>query len=208
VQPLAQRMLGDQRPELAHHLGVAAEGEVGLDPGLDGGLAQVLQSHAVSPSPPLSGQVGQGRAAPQAECRAQRRRRLRVLPGLQQPASRRRQELEPVGVHLVGLHIELVAGRPGDQRTCRHRPGRSRQRLAQVRHVPPQRGPGRLRRVALPQRVDDPGDRDDLTGAQQEQRQDGALSRPTEPYRRATHLDHERSEDAEADLFTRYVAHN
>ena len=44
AQPLAQRMTGDEGLELGDDLAVASEREVGLDPFLDGGQAELLEA--------------------------------------------------------------------------------------------------------------------------------------------------------------------
>ena len=75
AQPLAVRMLGDQRLELADELGVAAEREVGLDPLLERRQPQLLEPRRLDPRERLVVELGQRRPAPQRERLAQQARR-------------------------------------------------------------------------------------------------------------------------------------
>ena len=77
AQPLAQRVLGDQRLELADELRVPAGGEVGVDALLERREPQLLQPRALGLRERLVGEVGERRPAPQRErlsCGAARRR--------------------------------------------------------------------------------------------------------------------------------------
>jgi hypothetical protein len=66
-QALPERVGGHERFELGHHVGVPAEGELGLEPGLQRGDAQLLEARRLGDGERLVGEVGQGRAPPQAE---------------------------------------------------------------------------------------------------------------------------------------------
>ena len=65
-EPLAQRVLGDQRLELPHHVGRAPEGEVGVEPQLDGAEPELLEPRRLDRGERLVGEVRQGRAPPDA----------------------------------------------------------------------------------------------------------------------------------------------
>src|SRR5207248_11173614 len=67
AQPLLERMLGDERLELADELGVAAEREVGLDPLEQRRQAKLVQALGLAACEPLEAKVGQGRATPELE---------------------------------------------------------------------------------------------------------------------------------------------
>ena len=72
VQALAQRMRGDQRVELADHLGVAARREVGVDRALGRAQPQLLEPADLGGRERLVGDVGERVAAPQRERLARR----------------------------------------------------------------------------------------------------------------------------------------
>ena len=72
VQPLAQRVLGDERLELADHLGVPAGREVGVDRHLGRAQPQLLEPADLGGGERLVGDVGQRLAAPQRERLARR----------------------------------------------------------------------------------------------------------------------------------------
>jgi hypothetical protein len=67
AQPLAQRMRGRQRGQLAHQVGMAANREVGIDAVLQGRQSKLLDSRRFGLQRRLVGQVGERRAAPELE---------------------------------------------------------------------------------------------------------------------------------------------
>ena len=68
AQTLPQRMLADKGLELGDELGVAAEGEVGLDPLLEGSQVQLLEASDLALREGLGREVRKGRSAPECEC--------------------------------------------------------------------------------------------------------------------------------------------
>ena len=60
-------MLGNELLELRHELRVAAEPEIGLDPLLDCGEAQLLQAKPLAPGERVAFELGERRALPQLE---------------------------------------------------------------------------------------------------------------------------------------------
>ena len=74
-EPLAVRMLGDQRLELADQARVAAEREVGLDPLLERRQPELLEPAGLDPRERLLAELGQRRPAPEGERLAQQARR-------------------------------------------------------------------------------------------------------------------------------------
>ena len=75
AQPLAMRMLRDQRLQLADELGVPAQRQVGLDPLLERRQPQLLEPAALDPRERLLAELRQRRAAPQRQRLAQQPRR-------------------------------------------------------------------------------------------------------------------------------------
>jgi hypothetical protein len=64
VQPLLQWVLSDQRLQLGDQLGVAAEGQVGLDPGLQDGQVPLGEPGALGLGERLVGELCQRPATP------------------------------------------------------------------------------------------------------------------------------------------------
>ena len=94
VQPLAQRLLGHQRLELADHLAVPPGRQVTVDGQLDRGQAQLLQAADLRGGERLVGDVGQRRAAPQrqrlrAASRPRSAARSAARPGHHRPCAAR-----------------------------------------------------------------------------------------------------------------------
>ena len=120
----------------------------------------------------LEREVGQRLAAPQRERLAQalggalrRARRERAPPLL-------RQVLEAVEIELAEADAQDVAGRARDENALVASPA---ERRAQARDVDLQRVGGARRRPLAPQLVDQRIRRDDLVGAQQQDRQQRTL---------------------------------
>ena len=147
AEPLAQRVLGDQRLELADHVAVMPEREVGLDPPFERGEAELLEARALVPGERLR-ELGECRPAPERERVAQQ---LPRLPGI---ALRERlpavgdRALEAGQVELVVADLEQVAGSACLQ-------PRLRKRLPQLRDVDLHHLLRRVRHVLAPEGVDD-----------------------------------------------------
>ena len=88
MQALAQRMLGDERLELAHQLAMTPVRELRVDRLRERSQPQLLQATDLRRRERLVGNVGQRRATPQRERLARR--------------AVRHQPLEPCRVDLVG----------------------------------------------------------------------------------------------------------
>ena len=101
VGALAQRLLPGQRLELAHELGMAAEREVGVDPRLQAGQAELLQAGDLGLGEGLVAEVRKGRATPERQRPAQRVRRFAARPALEQPPRLVEELLEQVAVALA-----------------------------------------------------------------------------------------------------------
>ena len=109
TQPLAQRMLANERLQLANERGLAALGEVGFDSVLETGKAQVLETFDLVPSKALVGEVRQRRATPEGE-------RLAGMPIFE-------EALKASQVELVFLDLQPIPGRTRDDaRLAQHFP--------------------------------------------------------------------------------------
>ena len=126
AQPLAQRMLGDERVELADQLRVPARGEIGVDPLLERRPAQLLEPRDLGLRERLVGEVGERRAAPQRQ-RPPQRRGGAVGIGALRLAD---ELLEAREVELRPVDLQGVAGRRGS------RAGRRRAPCAAARRRP------------------------------------------------------------------------
>jgi hypothetical protein len=135
AEPLAVRMLGDERLQLGDELAVPAEREVGVDSLLEHGQALLLESAGRRRREGLAVEVGQRRATPEGE----RIARPSVGP---QPG-----ELVEVGV--PRRDVEHVSGGAGAERGAAFP-----QRLAQTGDVDLQRRASGLGRIVAPELVD------------------------------------------------------
>jgi hypothetical protein len=110
AEPLAQRVLGDQRLQLPDDRGVAAKGQVGLDPVLHRRQPQLGQPCDLPFGEGLVRHVGKGRAPPQRQPLGQQRRRGVGAAGRQGGMAFGGEPLEPDRVDLLGVDREQVAG--------------------------------------------------------------------------------------------------
>jgi hypothetical protein len=175
-QALAEGVGGGERLQLAHELGVAAEGQLGLDAALRRRQPQLGQPHHGRPEGAEVDQVGQRLAPPQAEGPHQRGRRRLGSARPQRGTPLAHELLEAVGVDPVGVGLQHVARRPADQPGA----GVAGHQLAQPRGVRADHADrGGRGGVAVPQRLDEGIGRDDLVGAQRQRRQHGPRFRAT-----------------------------
>ena len=148
AQGLAQRMLGDQRRELAEHLLVAAQGEVGLDTCSQAGQAHLLQTRHLTHGERLIAQLVQRRPAPQRHRAMERVGRGGGVTAFERGRALVGQAGEAIGVDRLGVdeRERVAAAAPGD-RLGAH--GRAQPRDDHLQRV------GRVRRERLaPERVD------------------------------------------------------
>ncbi len=136
----------DEALELGDELGVAAEGEVGVDPLLEHDRAELLEPRDLVLRERLVQEVGERGAAPERESVAERALGELGAAGVQCGAAVIAQPLEAVDVDPVALELERIAGRARRD----DRP----ERLAELRHVHLHGVRGRLRRLARPQILD------------------------------------------------------
>ena len=165
AQPLAQRMLRDERLELARER-------------RRGGRARARRRSAPRPS-----RAGALRAAPppsQRTARSGNRRAARRARARARGAAARRaaragcaesllpQALEALEVDRPGIGAQDVAGRPRDERL-------GPERLPEPRDEVLERGAGRARRRLAPERVDERVRRDDAAGVEEQESEQGPL---------------------------------
>jgi hypothetical protein len=146
-------MLGHEPLELPHERRVPALLQVLLDPPLEAGEAELLQARDLALREALVGELGERLPPPEGK------RLSRLVLG---------QTLEASEVELVLCHPQAVAGRPRLQALLA-------ERLAQPGDVHLQRLLGRLRRLVLPQGLDQAVTRDDLVRVQKQNGEQGAL---------------------------------
>ncbi len=164
AQPLAERVRGDQRLELADERRVPAQRELGVDPLLERCNAQLVQPRRFAPRELLLVEIGERRTAPEGERLGQERRprgRVRAEGGRQQP-------FEAVGVDSFRLERQPVA------RSLRQHDVAA-ERLAEGRDGVLERPGRRGGRPLAPQIGDEPVGRDDFARAQRERGQQRAL---------------------------------
>ena len=184
VEVLAQRVQPDQRLQLGHQLVVAAEGQLGLDPGLGGGDLELLDPDQLRPGDVgRGGHVGQGRAAPQGERLAQQVGRPGRVAGGQGLAALAVQALEAVQVEALEVDPEQVAGVAGDQGAGRTGAVAGLDRLAQGGDVVLERLLDRWRGLLAPDGHDQLLGRDDLVGMEQQLGQQHPVLDAAEPQR-------------------------
>ena len=192
ARPFPQRVVGHQSLELADDVRVASEGEIGLDPALEGQQPELLEATRDRVEERLVGEVGERRPAPQRQRGAEDGRRLVGVAPLERAASVARELLEP-------LEIE------GSQRDAEDVPGALRldrllaECLAKARDVALHEVPGRARWAVSPQAVDEVRCRDERVRATDEKGEHRALLRRPESRLAAVHHHLERAEHAVLD---------
>ena len=113
VQPLPQRMVGGQLLQFGSEGIVAAQGQVGVDPGLEGGQPQFLQAGRFGAGERVVGQVSEYRAAPPGQRLAQRPSSLCVPARLQRRPSRGELVLEPRRIQVFSVGPQQVTAALG-----------------------------------------------------------------------------------------------
>ena len=164
-------MAADQLLELGDDLGVPAERQVRVDPLLERVQPLLLEPRDLGAREPVARHVGERRSAPQPERVAQRRRRRVVVTRRARTARRLHQLGEP-------MHVELALGDVQDIALAARLDARldvAADRPPQARHVGLHGLDRGGRRVVGPELVDEVVHRDDLLGAEQQQRQHRAL---------------------------------
>ena len=170
-------MLGDQRLELADHLVVAAEPEVGLDPVLVRDESQLLEPRDRALGEGLVAQVRQSGPAPEGEPLGQQVGGLAERAPAQRSVSLFGEPLEAFRVQLVRIDAQPVRGA-----LPRHAIVHD---LAQLRDVDLERVRRRGRRLVAPEVFDQQLGRDGLVPAHEQKRQQGTRLLALDRERRA-----------------------
>ena len=186
-----------QRFELAHHVAVAAEREVGLDPRFERGQAELLEPRTLAAARTAPSELGQRGPAPERQRLAEPVGRLLGIALRPAPARASANDaLEPGEVELVRLELEGVARRARVQL-------RGGQHLAQLRDVDLHHLLRGLRDVLAPEVVDDPVERDRAVGVEEQEREERPLLACRDLQRRMTIEHLQRAEQAKVHLETR-----
>ena len=167
-----------------------AEREVGVDPVLDRGEAELLEAPDRRLGERLVAEVREWRAPPQRERGAELLGRVGRVSGRECAASLLDEALEPMEVERIGLDPRLVAAGSGHEDI-------GRQHAAEAGDERRECIGGALRRVVTPQLVDQPVTSDDLVRAQQQECQQPALPGTAERERLVVEPGFERAEQAE-----------
>jgi hypothetical protein len=178
AQSLAQRVGTDERLQLGDERRVPAVLELGVDPGLDRGQAELFDPLDLAAGEVVVGDLVERRAAPERE-RLRQRLRTPVVD----------RALETVGVELARLDAEQVAGLAGDEPVA--------ELLAQERDRVADDLRGRRRRRALPQLVDDSLRREHVVAVQEQERDERELPAAAQLENAAVVGDLQRAEDPE-----------
>ena len=148
AQPLAQRVLGHERAQLADQVGGVAARQLGRQPLLDRLQPQLLQARDLALGELVEAMVGERGPAPQ------RQRRLELVG--------RQQRLEAAAVDRVALDLQRVAGRAPAHRQLLADP------RAQARDLLLQRLVAAVRRLVAPDGLDELVDRHGLRRPQRQ----------------------------------------
>ena len=149
------------------------ERQVRLDPLLDDEQPEFLEARDLDLGERLVGEVGERRPAPEVERGAQQLGGPRLLTRLERHATLVHDPREPVDVDAPRIQLARVArGTCGD--------GRAPERLPQSRHVHLDRVRGGVGRVAGPEVVHEPIDRDDAPRLERQHGEEGTRRGSTE----------------------------
>ena len=192
AQALAQRVLGHERLELGHQIGVAAERQVGVDAPLQRHRAPLLEPGDLGLRERLVRDVGQRGPAPQRQGLAQPRRRVAGSVERERLPTVVHQPLEAVEVELAVLHVDHVSAAS----RLKAPPLAVVERATQLTDVVLQHLRRRRRRRLAPQGVDHPLAPHRLVAMQQQEDQDAAQAALTEPDRAIPVGDLERAQQA------------
>ena len=151
---------------------MTAQCQVGIDSLLDDDGSQLLEARDLRLRERLVDEVRERRPAPERERLAQGDLGRGCFAGLERSPPLLRQAREAVHIHMLWIELEDVAGRAGgDDRA---------ERLTELRDVDLDRVRGRLRRIAGPERLDEPVDGDDASRLERKDGEEGARLLPAQ----------------------------
>jgi hypothetical protein len=166
-EPLPERVGGDHRLQLVEAVEVAAEGELGLDPILGGRPAKLVETGALGAGELVEDKVGQGVSAPEPECFAEQFCCVTRRSFLHCGTTLGDESGEAQGIHLVGVHVEHVAGWLGKQ----HLAGAGlAQRPPDLRHDKVEGVGGLLREFVAVETFDEPVRAHHMAGVERQDR--------------------------------------
>ena len=194
---LAVGVLGDQRLELADHVGVPAERELGLDQLLERHHAQIFEPGDLGLRESLVREVGQRRAPPERERPLERRNGALRATGCQLAAPLGDQPLEPVRVQGLRVKLQLVATLTRDEKVSGGTAVLTGERPAQTRDARVHRLGSTPRGALTPQLVDQPIGTERLVGMQQQQPEQRPLLDAPKRNRPAIIENFKRAQDAD-----------
>ena len=189
AKALAQRVTGDERLELAHHLGVATQREVGLDAPLERREPELLEASGLGVGERLR-ELGQRRPAPQRQRAPDEVGCVAGPAAGERGTAVRHESLEAVEVELAVGELEHVPGR------TRVEP-RLGQHLAELRDVDLHHLPRGIGDGLAPQVVDDPLPRDRPVRVQEQHGEQRPLLARRDRQRGGAVDDFERAQEAE-----------
>ena len=190
TKTLAQRVVPHERLELREHCNVASERELRLEALLERCEPQLLEPSDCGLRERLVREIGQRRPTPQPERAAEHVGGGLCIAGLERLGCVVRAALEAVEIEASRLDVKDVARRARLDRLRAERLPELRHLSLDLRHC----RDGRRSRVQV---VGEPLHRDDAIRAQEQDRQRGALLRPTKPDRTITVENVERSQETE-----------
>ena len=193
TRPFAERMLEDELLQLAHHVGVSPERQVGLDPPLEREHSELLEAPCNGVEQRLLREVGERATAPEGEARREGRGGHSGIAVLERAASLVRELLEALQVERPGLHREHVPSAARLDRLLS-------QGLAEPGDVSLDEVRRRARGVVAPEPVDDSRRGHEGIRPTEEQCERGALLRRAEAYRAPVDVCLQRPEHAVLDV--------
>jgi hypothetical protein len=156
ARPLAQRMVGHQALELADHLRMPSEAQLGLDSVLARREPKLLQASDLGLDRPLIGEIRQRRTPPDVEGRLELVGRLLEIAGVRRGPSAVDGLLETAQVELPVFDLKLIARRAGHQNAPGAPPTLGLEQVAQRGDVHLQGFLRGLGRCVTPQGLDQP----------------------------------------------------
>jgi hypothetical protein len=162
-------MLADEAFELTNELGGQAPAQIGVDAQAHGLEAKLLEPPDLGLGERLVSDILVRPTTPQRQALAEHDRRRRRI-GVQERPPLVGRALEPPRVELVGVDLQQIARRPGEQQRALgpFLPGRF-EGGAEVRHMHPQGVLSVTDGLVTPQLVDDAVGRHRLVGMDQQQ---------------------------------------